>query len=103
MKLAAPTVQRIVVTVNDVDGHIALGKTLHLTSKCDQRTQAAVLRIVEVSGKHQKIRVRLNRVIDNTLERAERRGLQFIAKFRRGVRQSPERTVEVQIGSMDKA
>ena len=89
--------------MNDVDGHIALGKTLHLTSKCDQRTQAAVLRIVEVSGKHQKIRLRLNRVIDDALERAERRRLQFIAKFRRGVRQSPERTVEMQIRSMDKA
>ena len=54
MKLAAPTVQRIVISVDDVDRNIALGKTLHLTAKCDKRPQAAVPGIVKISGNTRK-------------------------------------------------
>ncbi len=101
LELASPSVQRIVIAVNDIDGNVTLGQALHLAAKRDKRTQAPVFRIVEISGKDQKVRLRLNRVIDNSLECAQRCRLQLVSKLRRRVGKPAERTVQMQVRSMD--
>src|SRR5438552_13581800 len=103
MKLAAPTVQWIVVSMDDINRNIALGQTLHLAAKCDKRAQAPISGIIEVSGNNEEIGFGFNRVIDDGFESAEGRRLKTVTKLWSRIRETAKRAVQMQIRCMDEA
>ena len=64
---------------------------------------STIARIVKITRQNEKIRLRLYRVIDDAFKSRNRGGLQFVAQFGRDIADSAKRTVQVEIGGMDKA
>ena len=72
LKTASPTVQRVVISVNDEDGNVALGQTLHLLAERHERPKASVFRIIKITRNDQEVGFRLDRMVHHAIECAER-------------------------------
>ena len=56
LELATPTIERVMVAVNDVGADVALLESFHLTAKFHKGPQASVARIVQIAGQEDEIR-----------------------------------------------
>ena len=91
------------VAVNDEHRNVELCQTRHLLAERYKRAQISILGIVDIASDDQEIGFGMNRVIDNTRQRNERRRLQLVPQLPGRLRQSPKRTVQMQIRSMNKS
>ena len=102
LKFTTPTVQRIVIAMYDVSTDIAFGQTLHLAAEFDQRTQTSIGRVVKISSEKNEIRLRFDRMTHNAVQSLKRRRVQQIPEAWRGLGQTTEGAIQMQIGCMDK-
>src|SRR5206468_11363550 len=69
----------------------------------ERPAQAPSLRIVHGTGDNERVRVRLNRMVNDTPERRQCRRLQPIFQRRRGVTDASKRAVQMQVRGVDKS
>jgi hypothetical protein len=74
-----------------------------LPAKGKECSETAVARIVQVAGEDKEIRLRIYRVVNDTLESSERCRLELIPQLGRNIAYSSKRAVEMEIGRMNES